>query len=569
MSFPTPSSPPDLVIKNRFLGFLIWQSIPSTMIYLFSKTLISAIVNTFTHSTNSNGSTTGRNPLLVFVPSFIGFISFFTFHLSQLLFSATLSVVASPQPERSASPLELAIGIFRLLVVPGDGDVGGRLPENDSPDFRRRVKVSVSFFMFAAASAAAGFTAAVSLCGVSLIDEYDCGFWLIERVGLRGFVVGLLFGLHYVYKRRWVLEFPIIQRPPYFSFKMELPSAARRAFRLSSAAFLLSAILTEILPHPFKSKLAMQKFFTEQIIFSIGIFAVFLCWELSHHLHQVLHTKRFIFAPPKGSAAAETNPSEHLLAALEESNPTSLLRYLAYLDLYMVCENNVDPWRRAAFFEETGETYKRVIAVCLRPLEHLSSRLGEGLGNSVGTAAQISNQLLSPTDTRLDLKYLESLNNFQLYAWCSKTVASLTAGSHREDKFGVAQLSGSNAAVISTLISCLLAIETITGKKTNLQSPNQLLGPAGIRWATVNTGRADAIASAKKRSGPVNSKAYAIADVLKNSIYQVVSAFHDEMLASAKAGMLEKEWVANGKPLFGSREILVQKLRLFLDFQAT
>ena len=156
----------------------------------------------------------------------------------------------------------------------------------------------------------------------------------------------------------------------------------------------------------------------------------------------------------------------------------------------------------------------------------------------------------------------------QLYAWCSKTVASLTACSHREDKYGVAQLSGSNAAVISTLISCLLAVETVMGKKTNVQSPNQLLGPAGIRWATVNSGRVD-VASVKKRNSPVNSKAYAIADVLKTSIYQIVSAFHDEMMAGAKAGLLEKDWVLSGKPLFGSRELLLAKLRLFLDFRAT
>lgn len=128
-----------------------------------------------------------------------------------------------------------------------------------------------------------------------------------------------------------------------------------------------------------------------------------------------MHTKRAIFAPPKGSAAAETNPSEHLLSALEETNPTSLPRYLAHLDLYMVCENNVDTWRRAGFFEETGETYKRVVAVCLKPLEHLATKLGEGSGSSVDKATQLSNQLLSPTDPRSDLKYVEELYNFQVH----------------------------------------------------------------------------------------------------------------------------------------------------------
>lgn len=146
-------------------------------------------------------------------------------------------------------------------------------------------------------------------------------------------------------------------------------------------------------------------------------------------------------------------------------------------------------------------------------------------------------------------------------------VAALTAHSHEEDRFGVAQLSGSNAAVISALISCLVAVETFMGKTTNVQSPN-LMGSAGIRWATSSMGRTD-IQMHKKRGSYLHSKAYAIADVLRISIYRVVSAFHQEMQASAKAGLLEKDWIISGKPLCGSREVLLHKLRLFLDFRAS
>jgi nucleoporin NDC1 len=77
----------------------------------------------------------------------------------------------------------------------------------------------------------------------------------------------------------------------------------------------------------------------------------------------------------------------------------------------MVSENNVDAWQRAAFFEEAGETYKRVIAVCLRPLEQLASRLGEDLVNSAGKPTNLSKQLSSPTD----VKHIEELDNFQVH----------------------------------------------------------------------------------------------------------------------------------------------------------
>lgn len=80
----------------------------------------------------------------------------------------------------------------------------------------------------------------------------------------------------------------------------------------------------------------------------------------------------------------------------------------------MVCENNVDVWRRAAFFEESGETYKRVIAVGLRPLEQLASKLCEALESSVDRNSQLSNQLLSATDLRADPKCGEPLNSVQV-----------------------------------------------------------------------------------------------------------------------------------------------------------
>ncbi|KAF5730126.1 hypothetical protein HS088_TW20G00496 [Tripterygium wilfordii] len=90
------------------------------------------------------------------------------------------------------------------------------------------------------------------------------------------------------------------------------------------------------------------------------------------------------------------------------------------------------------------------------------------------------------------------------------------------------------------------------GKKTSLQSPNHLTGAAGIRWATQSSGRREIVVN-KKRDGRLHSKAYAMADVLRTSIYCMVSVFHEEMLTSAKGSNIGKNWIISrrSKPPFG------------------
>ncbi|KAI3517880.1 hypothetical protein L1887_17101 [Cichorium endivia] len=511
------------IIKDRFLGFLIWQSFHSTLVYLLCKTLVSP----FAPSTT----------LLAAV------FAFFFFQLSLLLFSTSLFLVSSPQPVRGVSPIELLFGLLKLVFVYG----GQPLPS----DFRRRARVTLSFALFLASSGVTAFLSVVCLSGSQIFGA----------LGLRGLAVGLIYGSHYVFTRRWVLDFPIVQRPLFFSYKMGIRKAIIKAVKLSNAGYLVSLVLT-IFINDHKGQLAMGDLIIEQIVFYFACVVVFLCWELNRHLLQVFLTKRYMFAPPKGSAAAETNPSDHLLAALEETSRRSLVRYLAYLDLCMVSESNVDTWRRAAFFEESGETYKKVIAVCLKPLEQLTLDLSEGLGSSPEKAFQL----------RSSSELSEPFFDFQVCAWCARIASSLTVRSHKEDRFGVAQLSGSNAATISTLLASLLAVETVMGKKTNLQSSNQyLMGPANIKWAALSPTRRDAMpvtTTSNKKDSRHYSKAYSMADILRTSIYQIVSNFHQEMMTSSKAGLLDKNWINSGKPLYGTRELLVQKLRMFLEFQA-
>lgn len=96
------------------------------------------------------------------------------------------------------------------------------------------------------------------------------------------------------------------------------------------------------------------------------------------------------------------------------------------------------------------------------------------------------------------------------------------------------------------------------------------MGPADIKWAALGQRRKDITngMTSNKKDGPHYAKAYYMADILRTSIYQIVTNFHHEMVTSSKGGLLEKDWITTGKPLYGSRELLVHKLKMFLEFQA-
>lgn len=167
--------PPEVVAKNRFAWFLIWQTSTSTTIYFFTKLFLLSFSATPKFSPSQ----------LIF-----SLLKFLTFAFSNLLFSSSLSFLSSPKP----------------------------LP---SPACRR--SRPLCFFVFAGwpwvPPRCAGFGEICSVCGGcwgiwGLSVVCFCGFdgvEVIERLGFRGFVFGVLYGLYFVYKKRWVLEFPIIQ----------------------------------------------------------------------------------------------------------------------------------------------------------------------------------------------------------------------------------------------------------------------------------------------------------------------------------------------------------------------
>ncbi|KAL4587009.1 hypothetical protein LXL04_011658 [Taraxacum kok-saghyz] len=315
------------------------------------------------------------------------------------------------------------------------------------------------------------------------------GYGLFGGLGLRGFVIGLVYGWSY---KTWVYDFPIIQRAPFRRYKLGVGQAFVQALKM---AFIGVVCVLPLSGQPATGDLI------EHVIFFFASFLVFLCWELNRNMMQVFMTNRLVFAPIRGSE----NPSGYLLEALEDTTLKPAVRYLAYLDLCMVSETDSDNWRRAPLFERSGETYKRVIAVCLSPLEQLRLALNE------------SNE--------------QPFYELQVCVWGARTASSLVVRSIKEDEFGVARHH--HAAVLSTLLSSLSAVEALLGKKSAYSDPTALF-----------------------------SKAYSMAGVLRTSIYEIVWNFHEEMVISARDGLLEQEWVTSG----GNRELLAHKLPQFLEF---
>lgn len=165
---------------------------------------------------------------------------------------------------------------------------------------------------------------------------------------------------------------------------------------------------------------------------------------------------------------------------------------------------------------------------------------------------------------------------FQLCSWCARTVASLTATSRLEDRYGVAQLSGCNKATLSSLLSCLLVVEVYLGRRSSARGVG-FVGPNSIKWTVPSQG---VVADVVKRKGSpfgkgssMHKKAYALADILRTSIYQIIAVFGEEIMVGSISNkglaIAERDWLSQTTPLYGSHEMHLQKLGLFLEYRVS
>lgn len=172
-------------LKHRWLGFLLWQTLSTTLVYF----LLTPIAN----------------PPSSLLPNIHSVFTFFLFHLSTLLFSLSIFLISSPHPHvPQASLYEIVHGFLRGLLRIVLGGFQGSLFDVGE---KRRVMRTGEFGMFSAAMASSGFLGAIAVCG----DWKVVNLWELFGIGIRGLFVGLLFGGYYIYCRKWVLLFPIVQ----------------------------------------------------------------------------------------------------------------------------------------------------------------------------------------------------------------------------------------------------------------------------------------------------------------------------------------------------------------------
>lgn len=480
------------------------------------------------------------------------------------------------QEREVASGLDLVSGVWKLTwnVL-----VGISWEPEDARHLSSKISRIRDQIIFTLLCAISGFFSLVSLASTELSPVS------ILDIGVRGAWLGFVYACFYLYQKKQILTFPIIQRSFAYSLKIGssrlIITSAKLGVLVMPVAEIFSDFISTVRRQSLHEILAdgLSLFFWQQIVLVFGAICATLSWELCHHLVQVILTRRHIFAPPLGSTLAETQPSEQLLSILEDVENLSLVQHLAYLDLCIVAERNVDTWRRTAFFEESGETYKRIISACLGPLDNLTLRLANGLEIFETKSGDFLKQLV--LSRGLDKKsesssVKEIFRDIQLCSWCARTVASLTATSRLEDRYGVAQLSGCNKATLSSLLSCLLVVEVYLGRRSSARGVG-FVGPNSIKWTVPSQG---VVADVVKRKGSpfgkgssMHKKAYALADILRTSIYQIIAVFGEEIMVGSISNkglaIAERDWLSQTTPLYGSHEMHLQKLGLFLEYRVS
>eukprot|EP00898_Chlorokybus_atmophyticus_P003446 jgi/Chlat1/4101/Chrsp26S04146 len=184
----------------------------------------------------------------------------------------------------------------------------------------------------------------------------------------------------------------------------------------------------------------------------------------AHVLHfpivQVVFTEDVAFT---GATKQWPDNINGLLLEALASKQSPMLQHLALLDLCQVAELGSGRARREALFAETA--WSTVEQACLQPINAFTKDLAEAVSvafqvakTGASSALSASNMSAPPSNLVLRFGEVPSIKD-SVVAWSARAISSLVAASHQEDTYGIVQLQGSIAAVVTALTSSLLAIE--------------------------------------------------------------------------------------------------------------
>jgi len=194
-------------VKKRWIRCLVWQQVVGTVLWISWDMAISLAFSCFGWMPLSEGA----------LPSLWGFFRFLVFQICLAMLLVAHCIVTSPEEKAAASVWEMTGGLMGAVLGGGGGRRRGVL--------RRRAQTSGDWFLFVLISTLGGFLALFSVTGGLMQMDVLAPF----HMALRGAALGFIYGLHYVYKKRWVLSFPIIQRPLFFQSEDGHPLSSKKS----------------------------------------------------------------------------------------------------------------------------------------------------------------------------------------------------------------------------------------------------------------------------------------------------------------------------------------------------
>eukprot|EP01103_Thecamoeba_quadrilineata_P019421 TRINITY_DN785_c0_g1_i1.p1 TRINITY_DN785_c0_g1~~TRINITY_DN785_c0_g1_i1.p1 ORF type:complete len:489 (+),score=50.50 TRINITY_DN785_c0_g1_i1:2-1468(+) len=261
-----------------------------------------------------------------------------------------------------------------------------------------------------------------------------------------GSLLGFIYSIAFILRNEFVLNFPRVQKEPFFRYKERFPEIAKSSllWTLSFFTSFLGLQMLHSLFFPQRIGLDNGLFFSLPIVFDSGssvghgvwgsvsaqvtLASIFLlvCWRSLFHLIEVHFTQNFRFGD-----------TSDLLEGL--SSPTRLVQNWAYQDLHQL--TFYFPQRRRLLF--SNDVSQARLPACTVIVQ-----------NSCRILEDLSIALEQQKEFGIDASAI--LMHTRLFMWAAESLGYLVASSRKEDTYGLVQKD--LARVLDVLLRCLAAV---------------------------------------------------------------------------------------------------------------